>query len=325
MAPKTPRKGYNLFFRFNRIVFANPSILEFECTKENRQLYKSFVQTVLNDNRDASLQGEDESAEKYMGNEDFTGMSRKVGDEWQKIDALKRSVFDELAKDESNNYKQGVYETYRSYARKQWESNLVPTQEAMAALGRQHLATLRKDVEIEVSATGSERMESQPRLDEVMASNSSWHAPETNQVQFNSPDAKLKTSTPPLTTMLHAASMPETNLNRAHDFSQEETYSYQVHYFQNEAYVQPHSVNPIHNSAEHATQAQADPFIRKSYSLNDVPEVDMSNETIFEMVVSTWGLNPSLNQLPLVQDNEHISAEDLSQLLSAIAHEQIFS
>ena len=102
MAPKTPRKGYNLFFRFNRIVFANPSILEFECTKENRDLYKSFVLTVLNNNRDASWPEEDESAEKYMGNEDFTGMSRKMGDDWQKIDALKRSVFDELAKEGEN-------------------------------------------------------------------------------------------------------------------------------------------------------------------------------------------------------------------------------
>ena len=76
----------------------------------------------------------------------------------------------------------------------------MPTQEAMAALGRQHLATLRKDVKTEVSVTKpkltnqemkttNESMESEPRLDEVMAGNSSWHAPETNQVQFNSPDA----------------------------------------------------------------------------------------------------------------------------------------
>ena len=100
--------------------------------------------------------------------------------------------------------------------------------------------------------------------------------------------------------------MPVLNLKETHGFSQYEIGAY--------------------TQAEYTTQGQeADQFVRKSYSLNDIPQVDMSNETIFEMVISIWGLDQSLNQLPLVQDDEHISGEDLSQLLSAITHEQIFS
>lgn len=102
MAPSTPRKGYNLFFRFYRIMHANPLIVEFECTKHNRGLYKTFVLTVLNDYRDEASIEEDDSIEKYMGNKDFSGMSQKVGKEWKKIDALTRSVFDELAKEGEN-------------------------------------------------------------------------------------------------------------------------------------------------------------------------------------------------------------------------------
>ena len=102
MALTTPRKGYNLFFSFYRIMHANPSIVDFECTKSNRELYKTFVLTVLNDYRDAATIKEDDSIEKYMGNKDFSGMSQKVGQEWKKIDALTRSVFDELAKEGEN-------------------------------------------------------------------------------------------------------------------------------------------------------------------------------------------------------------------------------
>lgn len=94
MAPKAPRRGYSLFFRFYRIVHSNPTITEFECTRENQELYKNFVLTVLNDHHDVS-----EGAEKYMGNKNFTEMSKKIGQEWKRIDALTRSVFDKLAEE----------------------------------------------------------------------------------------------------------------------------------------------------------------------------------------------------------------------------------
>ena len=81
---------------------SNPSIIEFECTRENRELYKNFVLTVLNDGKDVSPQEDDEDVEKYMGNKNFTGMSKKVGREWERVDSLTRSVFDELAKEGEN-------------------------------------------------------------------------------------------------------------------------------------------------------------------------------------------------------------------------------
>ena len=101
--------------------------------------------------------------------------------------------------------------------------------------------------------------------------------------------------------------MPELNCNRANDFFQDELS--QVPY---EKYQRSYSVT------------QADRFVRRCTSLNRIPEVDMSNDAIFEMVVSSWGLHPSLNQLPLQQDNGHISHDDLSELLSAITPEQLF-
>ena len=107
--------------------------------------------------------------------------------------------------------------------------------------------------------------------------------------------------------MLHAASMPELNSNRANDFFQDE--------FNQGAYAHFYRSNSV---------TQASRFVRKSTSLNGIPEVDLSNEAIFAMCVSSWGLNPSVNRLPLEQDNGHISGEDLSELLSAITQEQIF-
>ena len=49
---------------------------------------------MLNDHHDVS-----EGAEKYMGNKNFTEMSKKIGREWKRIDALTRSVFDKLAEE----------------------------------------------------------------------------------------------------------------------------------------------------------------------------------------------------------------------------------
>ena len=76
----------------------------------------------------------------------------------------------------------------------------MPTQEAMAALGRQHLATLRKDVKTEVSVTKPKVTNQESKIAEeneivdsklspgefVMASK--YKETRTNQVQFNRHD-----------------------------------------------------------------------------------------------------------------------------------------
>lgn len=82
---------------------ANPSLqIDFERSRENREQYTRFVLTVLNDHQDGSSLAEDGGLQKYMGNKDFTGMSKKVGNEWKKVDALTRSIFKELAKEGEN-------------------------------------------------------------------------------------------------------------------------------------------------------------------------------------------------------------------------------
>ena len=70
---------------------------------------------------------------------------------------------------------------------------------------------------------------------------------------------------------------------------------------------------------------QADRYVKRCTSLNGIPEVDMSNEEIFAMIISSWGLQPSSIHLPLVQENDQINSEDLSELLSVITHDRIFS
>ena len=125
--------------------------------------------------------------------------------------------------------------------------------------------------------------------------------------------------------MLHAASMPELHSNRTLNRSQDE--AYQIQNFQNGAHAKTNSRSPTHKRAKSTAkhQIQTNDLVRKSISLNDIPEVDMSNEAIFAMIVTSWGLDPSLNHLPLVQDEERITREDLSELLSAIAYDQVFS
>ena len=90
---------------------------------------------------------------------------------------------------------QELYESYRSYSRTQWENNLVPTQEAMAVLGRKCLTDLPEDLKTEVLVANTkqtnpevnaqnESMNSTLNLSESKASNSCWHIDETSQAQL---------------------------------------------------------------------------------------------------------------------------------------------
>ena len=103
MAPTAPRNAYNLFFSFYKNIHANPSLqIDFERSRQNREQYKHFVLNVLNDQQDGPSLADDGGLQKFMGNKDFTGMSKKVGQEWKKVDSLTRSIFKELAKEGEN-------------------------------------------------------------------------------------------------------------------------------------------------------------------------------------------------------------------------------
>ena len=104
MAPTTPRTAYNLYFRYYKNMFKNPS-LRFKGITSNRNALKDFIRTVLNFDPKVMSVTDDSETRKYMGTKSFTGMSKKVGEEWKKVDELTRSVFKELAEEESERYK----------------------------------------------------------------------------------------------------------------------------------------------------------------------------------------------------------------------------
>jgi hypothetical protein len=48
--PKAARTAYSLYFRYCKNMYKNPTLrIDFECNIANRELYKSFIRTVLND------------------------------------------------------------------------------------------------------------------------------------------------------------------------------------------------------------------------------------------------------------------------------------
>lgn len=102
MAPN--RTAYNLYFGFYVKLHKNPSLrIDFECSRANRELYKSFVRTLLTD--DTGVRPDDESGSKYAGTENFKEMSKKIGEEWSKVDKLTKSIFEDLAAEETKHHK----------------------------------------------------------------------------------------------------------------------------------------------------------------------------------------------------------------------------
>jgi hypothetical protein len=77
--------------------------MDFECSCANRELHKSFVRTLLTD--DTGERPDDESGSKYAGTENFKEMSKKIGEEWSKVDELTKSIFEDLAAEETKHHK----------------------------------------------------------------------------------------------------------------------------------------------------------------------------------------------------------------------------
>lgn len=105
MAPKkAPRTAYNLYISFYTKMHKSQSLqIEFECSYGNRELYKNFARTVLNDVPEARERPRD-GATKYSGNDNFTDMSKNMSKAWNKVDKLTRTVFEDLAAEESKQH-----------------------------------------------------------------------------------------------------------------------------------------------------------------------------------------------------------------------------
>ena len=77
--PKAARTAYSLYFRYCKNMYKNPTLrIDFECNIPNRELYKSFIRTVLNDQGVISSVDDRVKILKYMGHNNFTSMSQKV-------------------------------------------------------------------------------------------------------------------------------------------------------------------------------------------------------------------------------------------------------
>ena len=58
--------------------------IDFECNDANRERYKAFVQEVLINN----VWDEGNGAQKYIGNKNFSDMSKQIANDWKKVDLL---------------------------------------------------------------------------------------------------------------------------------------------------------------------------------------------------------------------------------------------
>eukprot|EP00804_Cyclotella_cryptica_P017828 CCRYP_001226-RA/>CCRYP_001226-RA protein AED:0.24 eAED:0.24 QI:74/1/1/1/1/1/2/87/281 len=119
MAPTPPQSAYHLYFRFYKNVLLRPSLQTavIPGDKTNREQYKDFVQTVLDvDLNDSSLNN-NRAQRKFIGNESFAGMSKDVSKKWKEVDPLTRSIFKELAAEDSERYKKELFDSYQSFAK----------------------------------------------------------------------------------------------------------------------------------------------------------------------------------------------------------------
>ena len=102
MSPRRARSAYSLYFRFRKNMHKTPTFqIDFECNDANRERYKAFVQRVLIGVWD----DEANETQKYIGNNNFSDMSKQIGNDWKKVDDLTRSIFKELAVADDRRYK----------------------------------------------------------------------------------------------------------------------------------------------------------------------------------------------------------------------------
>jgi hypothetical protein len=77
--PKAARSAYILCFRYCKNIYKNPTLrIDFECNIAKKELYKSFIRTVLDDQGVISSVDDGVKILKYMGHNNFTSMSQKV-------------------------------------------------------------------------------------------------------------------------------------------------------------------------------------------------------------------------------------------------------
>lgn len=106
MAPASPQSAYHLFFRFYKNVTLYPCLkMKIYGNNMNREVYKRYVQTVLNANLNEKPLNKNSVHPKFIGNESFVGMSQEVSKKWRQLNTLTRSIFTDLANEDKERYK----------------------------------------------------------------------------------------------------------------------------------------------------------------------------------------------------------------------------
>ena len=73
--------------------------------KTTAVFFKSYVKMVIDTDVEDLPVDIDGARQKFFGSESFAAMSKKVSQKWKEADALTRSVFKELAKEDRERYK----------------------------------------------------------------------------------------------------------------------------------------------------------------------------------------------------------------------------
>eukprot|EP00804_Cyclotella_cryptica_P011480 CCRYP_017055-RC/>CCRYP_017055-RC protein AED:0.08 eAED:0.08 QI:315/1/1/1/0.25/0/5/745/242 len=143
MPPSTPRSAYHLYFRFYKNVLLYPSLRmdPIRDGEKDRELYKRYVQTVLNANTDDLAIEENGGQQRYIGNVSFVVMSKKVSKKWREVDELTRSVFKELAKEDGERYKKELFDSYQIFAK----NNSVALPASMPTLKVDHCGQIQRN------------------------------------------------------------------------------------------------------------------------------------------------------------------------------------
>ena len=125
---------------------------------------------------------------------------------------------------------------------------------------------------------------------------------------------KELTSHPHSSTMTHAASMP-TEFGSGHQIQGSSLLYSPINPLKSRCAQSVDQINGMiqHNRERHS--ALGVPY--------NITQVDMSNDYVFAIAISEWKLHPSVINHSMLNDNLHVSNEDLLELVSVILRQEL--
>ncbi|KAL3804676.1 hypothetical protein HJC23_008491 [Cyclotella cryptica] len=305
MAPLQPQSAYHLYFRFYKNVLLRPSLRTavIHGDKTNREQYKDFVQSVLDvDLNDSSLNS-NTAQQKFIGNESFAGMSKDVSKKWKEVDPLTRSIFKELAAEDSKRYKKVssftlwtwkffrdclLVRQYRPFEQELFDSYQSFTKSHTAPIPALHIIDSVRD-------DGREKEIECVQVGVTSPSNAACYM----QSYLGLDDNRAPS---------------EVQMNQGH-VNERETAVASIHKQSNDIWA----TNCRIWSELHMHQGQA--FRESSASAHaqgEITEVDMNDEEIISMAITIWGLCPCAMRSVTEEDRDFVSNGGINSFLSGI-------